>query len=57
MVQRHCEKGSDVTLGSRIFTDRVVKHCNRVLKKMVNATSLSVLNRHLDDAIGNVNFW
>ncbi|KFV08407.1 hypothetical protein N340_08039, partial [Tauraco erythrolophus] len=36
------------------FTKRVVKHWNRLSRKVVNAPSLSVLKRHLDNALNNM---
>ena len=35
------------------FTDKVVKHCNRLPREVVNAPSLSVFQRHLDNALNN----
>ncbi|KFV44838.1 hypothetical protein N341_01884, partial [Tyto alba] len=36
------------------FIQRVVKHWNRVPRKVVNAPSLSVFKRHLDSALSNM---
>jgi len=36
------------------FTERVVKHCNRLAGEVVDAPSLSVLMRHLCNALNNV---
>ncbi|KFP49952.1 hypothetical protein N323_03296, partial [Cathartes aura] len=36
------------------FTGRVVKHWKRFPREMVNAPSLSVFKRHLDNALNNM---
>ena len=36
------------------FTKRVVKHWNRFPREVVNAPSLSVFKRHLDNALHNM---
>ena len=36
------------------FTERVVKHCNRLPREVVDAPSLSVFKRHLDNALNNM---
>ncbi|KAK4813465.1 hypothetical protein QYF61_006256 [Mycteria americana] len=36
------------------FTERMVKHCNRLPREVVNAPSLSVFKRHLDNALNNM---
>jgi len=36
------------------FTKRAVKHCNRLPRELVNAPSLSVFKRHLDNALNNM---
>ncbi|KAK4824182.1 hypothetical protein QYF61_011479 [Mycteria americana] len=35
-------------------TERVVKHCNRLPRDMVDALSLSMFKRHLDNALNNM---
>ncbi|KAK4824025.1 hypothetical protein QYF61_009616 [Mycteria americana] len=40
------------------FTERLVKHWNRLPREVVDAPSLSVFKRHLDNALNNMlNFW
>ena len=36
------------------FTERVVKPCNRLPREVVDAPSLSVFKRHLDNALNNM---
>ena len=36
------------------FTERVVKHWNRLPREVVDAPSLSVFKRHLDNALNNI---
>ena len=36
------------------FTERVVKHWNRLPREVLSALSLSVLKRHLDNALNNM---
>ena len=36
------------------FTTRVAKHWNRLPREVVNAPSLSVFKRHLDNALNNM---
>jgi len=36
------------------FTERVIKHWNRIPREMVNASRLSMLKRHLDCALNNM---
>ena len=36
------------------FTERVVKHWNRLPREVVDAPSLAVFQRHLDNALNNM---
>lgn len=36
------------------FTEGVVKHWNRLPREVIDAPSLSVLERHLDNALNNL---
>jgi len=38
----------------RFFTERVVKHWNRLLGEVVDVPSLSVFKRYLDNALSNM---
>ena len=37
-----------------LFTERVVKHCNRLPREVIDAPNLSVFERHLDNALNNM---
>jgi len=41
-------------IGKHFFTERVVKHWNRLSRELVDAPSLSLLKRYLDNALNNV---
>jgi len=40
-------------VGKPFFTERMVKHWNRLPREVVDAPSLSVLKRPLDNALSN----
>jgi len=57
---RMCRNGSKLCQGrfrldttKRFFTKRVVKHWHRLRRDMVDAPSLSVFKRHLNNALNN----
>ena len=41
-------------IGKYFFTERVVKSWNRLSREVVDAPSLSVFERHLDNALHNM---
>ena len=52
-VQSCARGGSDLMLGN-ISLLRVVKHWNRLPRDVVDAPSLSVFKRHLDNALNSM---
>ena len=58
---RTCGNDSRLCLGrfgldirKHFFTERVVKHWNRLPREVVDAPSLSVFKRHFDNALNNM---
>ena len=49
-----CQGRFRLDIRKHFFTKRVVKQWNSVLKEVVNAPSLSVFKRHLDNALNNM---
>lgn len=45
---------NSVKIRKQFFTERVVKHYNRLPRETVDAPSLSVFKRNLDNAFDNV---
>jgi len=54
MVQSCIRGGLDWTLGSISYTERMVSHWNRLPSEVVDAPSLSVFKRHLDNALNTM---
>lgn len=48
------QKRFRVNVRKHFFSERVVKHWNRLSRKVVEAPSLSAFKRHLDNALNNV---
>lgn len=58
---RTCKNGSELhqwrfrlDIRKNFFTKRMVKHRNSLSREVANAPSLSVFNRHLDNAVNNM---
>jgi len=49
-----CQRGFRPGIRKHFFTERVVKHWNRLPREVVDAPSLSAFKRHLDTALNNM---
>ncbi|KFP99046.1 hypothetical protein N329_00717, partial [Haliaeetus albicilla] len=49
-----CQEQFRLHIRKRFFTKRVVKHWNRLSREVVDAPSLSVFKRLLDNALNNM---
>ncbi|KAK4822822.1 hypothetical protein QYF61_020105 [Mycteria americana] len=49
-----CQGRFRLDIRKHFFTERVVKHCSRIPGEVVDAPSLSVFKRHLDNALNNM---
>ena len=54
MGQSGIREGTRFDIRKHFFTERVVKHCNRFPRKVVNAPCLSVFKRYLDNALNSM---
>ncbi|KAK4822944.1 hypothetical protein QYF61_023444 [Mycteria americana] len=49
-----CQERFILDIRKHFFTKRAVKHCYRLPREVVDAPSLSVFKRHLDNALNNM---
>ena len=53
-VSKVCQGRFRVDIGKHFFTERMVKHWNRLPKEVVDVPSPSVFKRHLDNALNDM---
>jgi len=49
-----CQGRFRLDIRKHFFTERMVKHCNRLPREVIDAPGLSVFKRHLDNALNNM---
>jgi len=54
MASSYIRGGSDWTLGKNFFTERVVKHWNRLPRAVEESPSLEVFKKRVDMALQNM---